>query len=192
MPYLVTAPLIVVPDSEGRFHHHYQGELIREVPNDRRERLVRDGFIEEVIRPHVEAIADVEADKQHQLRDAGAQRVQQCVEVLEELETPVDLGRPTVRAALEASGHKFSNETIAAAINTRRKLSGTAGLSAHPDIQGVASAKTSPNACSPDLAWAGESGRRPPADGGVQTAGAAAGVKPPGQDAPKELAEEVN
>jgi hypothetical protein len=132
MPYKVTSHLVLARDQQGRVQHHYEGAIIEWLSDDQRDQWLADGLIEEIDQPQIDAVEL--AEEQHQLRvhEAEAERIRQCVDVLKELDVPLHNGRPAVRAALEARGHKFSNETIAGAIRERRELSRTPGMPAHP------------------------------------------------------------
>jgi hypothetical protein len=132
MSYIVTAPLVLVRDGNGRHAHAYQGTVIEHLVPEQATRLLDLGFVEEIAAAQVIAIADAQARREQQVAETEAEPVARCVAVLTELDLPLIAGRPSVRAALEAHGHKFSNETIAAAIRERRELSRTPGLPASP------------------------------------------------------------
>jgi hypothetical protein len=132
MPYRVKCHLVLANDEHGFVHHHYEGAIINWLNDRQRTHWLANGLVEEIGQPQIEAIELVE--QQHQLRvhEAEAERIRQCLDVLDELDVPLHKGRPAVRAALESRGHKFSNETIAAAIKERRELSRTPGMPASP------------------------------------------------------------
>lgn len=129
---------MLVRDGEGRHVHRYHGEVVDVLREDQAKYLPDRGMVEEFTPAQVVAVADAQERRQRQADDAEAERVRACIDVLEELEVPIELGRPTVRARLEARGHRFSNETLAAAINTRRELSRTPEMPAWPGVQEMA------------------------------------------------------
>lgn len=46
MSYIVTAPLVVVPDDEGKVHYHYRGALLGHLDDETAEHLLDLGMIE--------------------------------------------------------------------------------------------------------------------------------------------------
>jgi hypothetical protein len=132
MPYRVTCHLVLATDEHGVVHHHYEGAIINWLSDKQRTHWLADGLVEEMATPDIDAMNLAESRIRQQAADAEAGRVRQCVDALNELDLPLGNGRPAVRAALEARGLRFSNETIAAAIKERRELSRTPGMPACP------------------------------------------------------------
>jgi hypothetical protein len=132
MPYRVTCHLVLARDQKGLVHHRYDGEIIEWLSDEQRSQWLADGLVEELGQPQLDAIELAESRSLEQA--AEAERVRRCVDALNELDVPLSKGRPAVRAALEASGLRFSNETVAAAIKERRELSRsrTPGMPAWP------------------------------------------------------------
>jgi hypothetical protein len=124
MPYRVTCHLVLARDQKGLVHHRYDGEIIEWLSDEQRSQWLADGLVEELGAPQIEAIDLAEQRRRLQADEAEAERVRICVDALNELDVPLSKGRPAVRAALEARGLRFSNETIAAALKERRELSG--------------------------------------------------------------------
>jgi hypothetical protein len=60
---------------------------------------------------------DIPTDPQH----GDVQRINECIDAINRLNVPPGCGAPTAREALRAEGHRFGNDTIAAAVKLRRK-----------------------------------------------------------------------
>jgi hypothetical protein len=134
MPYKVTCPLVLAKGQDGHTHHCYEGDVIRWLPDDQRDWWLAEGWIEEIDTAQVDAINLAEARRQKQADEAEAERVGQCVDVLNEIELPLSAGAPQARAAIRERGHRFGNDTIASAVKQRRALSRTAGMPAYPQV----------------------------------------------------------
>jgi hypothetical protein len=134
MSYIVTAPLVLVRDGTGRHVHAYKGTVINKVLPEQRDYLLRVGFIEEIADARVMEMADAKQRREERVQQLEDDRVRQCAALLDQLDVPRDKGRIAVRALLELRGHRVANETLAAAIKTRKELSQTEGMPAAPRI----------------------------------------------------------
>ena len=90
-------------------------------------------MVEKITAAEIVAITDAQERRQRRVDEAEADRVHQCVDVLDEIELPLTAGAPTARAAVRARGHRFGNDTIAEAVKQRRELSRTPGIPAWPE-----------------------------------------------------------
>jgi hypothetical protein len=121
-------------DQKGRSHHYYDGAVIEWLNDKQRSQWLADGLVEELGTPQIEAIDLAEHRRQQRADKAEAERVRQCISVLDDLELPLSAGAPRARAAVRARGHQFGNDTIATAVKRRRELSQsrTPGMPAWP------------------------------------------------------------
>jgi hypothetical protein len=118
-------PVVIVKDKANRIQYHYavgvshntaKGPHIPWISDKQASHLLRHGLIERIDDPAEPAESDAEP----------AAAVAACTAALNSLGLPLDAGAPSARESLRDSGHKFANETIAAAIKERRELSRTA------------------------------------------------------------------
>jgi hypothetical protein len=134
MSYIVTAPLVLAHGTDGRTYHHYHGEIIEWLDDQQHKHFLETGLVQEIEPAEVVAIADAQARRQQQADQAEADRVRQCVNVLNAIELPLTAGAPAARAAVRAHGHRIGNDTIATAVKQRREMSRTAALPAWPEV----------------------------------------------------------
>jgi homoserine kinase len=119
--YRVDAKLVLAKDKHGRTHHYYSAEsgagpsIIEWLSDEQAAHFLAENLV-----TAIEIQTETETETQ-----ATLDRVSECVEALATADLPTDCGAPTARDALRDAGHKFSNQTIAAAIRIRRGVSGT-------------------------------------------------------------------
>lgn len=133
MPYRVTSQLVLAKDQKGVVVHHYEGALINWLNDEQRSQWLADGLVEEIGTPQIEALELAEQRRRLQVDEAEAERVRQCINVLDDIDLPLSAGAPKARAAVRARGHQIGNDTIATAVKQRRELSQTTpGMPAWP------------------------------------------------------------
>lgn len=139
----VIAPLVLARDGRGLLHYAYHGALLPWLSPEQEAWFLELGLVERVVlnpvaepAPNLEPeptdldaettekdstddefIVDPEADSETTLQ---ASRIQDCVDVIDELGISRGAGAPTIREKLRSAGHVFSNDIIAAAIRARK------------------------------------------------------------------------
>lgn len=153
MAYLVTAPLVIAVDKEGRSIHHYHGAIIAWLNDQQREHFTSSGFVqltddtsppasdESELRTAVRSCETqpdgAAAQPVHQTSNAepvvsndavwdglDTDRVHDCLHAIAGLGIPGNTGSPKTREALRKAGHAFGNDVISAAVRARKQLSG--------------------------------------------------------------------
>jgi hypothetical protein len=128
MPYLVTAPLVLAKDREGKVRYHYRGNvpapansgpIIPWLSDEQAAHFLRLGVVERI-----------EEEKPVDISKIDSEALQDCLKALERLGVDLSAGAPTARAALGDAGLRFGNDVVASAIKARKEallaLSGTA------------------------------------------------------------------
>lgn len=105
--YRVVAPLVIAKDQTGKLHHAYRGSLLAWLNDEQRAHFLRKGLVEEL-----------NSDDAPEMPSSDA--VGNCVAQLASLGVALTAGRPTARKALEAAGHRWSNEVVAEAVRIRQ------------------------------------------------------------------------
>jgi hypothetical protein len=114
-------PLIFVRGRDGHLTQHFnpaqpgasRGPIIPWLNDEQREHLLRKGLV----------IEEIDDESNTGGQPGG---VRECLDALSRLGLPSEAGAPSAGEALRAEGHRFSNDTIAAAVKAR-KVSGSAG-----------------------------------------------------------------
>lgn len=133
MSFRVRCHCVLAKDPKGLVVHHYEGAIIEWLSNEQRSQWLADGLIEEIGQPQMAALELAEQQRRLQVEEAEAERVRQCISVLDDIDLPLSAGAPRARAAVRARGHQFGNDTIASAVKQRRELSQTTpGMPAWP------------------------------------------------------------
>lgn len=102
----VLAPLVIAKDQTGKLHHAYRGSMLAWLSDEQSAHFLRKGLVEAV------------GDDAPEMPSSDA--VGNCVAQLSSLGVDLKAGRPTARKALEAAGHRWSNEVIAEAVRIRQ------------------------------------------------------------------------
>lgn len=105
--YRVVAPLVVVKDQTGKLHHAYKGSQLAWLNDEQRDHFLRKGLVEELDSGDAPLLP-------------SSDQIGNCVAQLSSLGVDPRAGRPTARKALEAAGHRWSNEVIAEAVKIRQ------------------------------------------------------------------------
>jgi cytochrome c oxidase cbb3-type subunit 2 len=126
--YRVLAPLVLAKDEKGLVHHKYEGSVINWLSEDQASQWVSGGLVQpiEVSAPAAVLNTTTAAEPSHDGAVGDDDRVRECIDALDALGVPSTAGAPIARGVLRDNGHKFGNDTIAAAVRNRRELSGTA------------------------------------------------------------------
>jgi hypothetical protein len=83
--------------------------LLAWLNDQQRTHFLREGPVEQI------------ADRAEVPKVPTAQAVAECIPALAQLDVPLKAGRPDACSALRATGHKYSSETVAAAIKQRKE-----------------------------------------------------------------------
>ena len=106
--FRVTAALVIAKDQAGRLHHCYQGSLLGWLSDQQAQHFLSHNLIE-----RIEDSADVAVLP-------SAEAIANCVEALAQIGVEPKAGAPKARTVLRDAGHRFSNETVAAAVRQRK------------------------------------------------------------------------
>jgi hypothetical protein len=107
--FLVTAPLVVAKDVEGHLRHAYQGSRLGWLNDEQRDHFLSKGLVTRI------------EDSAAAPNLPAAETIGNCIAALDSLGVDRKNGAPTCRGALRDAGHKFSNETVAAAVKERKQ-----------------------------------------------------------------------
>jgi hypothetical protein len=122
--FRVVAPLVIAKDLEGRLHHAYRGSRLGWLGDEQTLHFLRNGLVERM------------EDSADPPKLPAAETIGNCMAALDRLGVDPKAGAPTARSALRDADHKFSNETVAAAVK-ERKLQWIKKLDADDDYEEI-------------------------------------------------------